>query len=99
MQPNCPSGAPAGSLFAGVNTCSYQGIVTLGQNAINILLGIVGALAVIFILVGALQYVTSTGDPGRSERAKRTIIFAVSGLILAISTYAIVNLISQRFGI
>lgn len=87
------------ALFNGVDVNSFDGFIKLGQNAIDILLYIAGLMAVIFILVGAFQYVTSTGDPGRAESAKRTITLAVAGLILALSAYAIVNLISQRFGI
>lgn len=87
------------TLFNGVDVYSFNGFIKLGQNAISILMYIAGILAVIFILVGAFQYVTSTGDPSRAEAAKRTITLAVAGLILALSAYAIVNLISQRFGI
>lgn len=98
MGPGCTPGTGTG-LFAGVNTCSVDGFVTLGANAITILLGIVGALSVIFILVGAVQFASSTGDPNRAERAKRTIGLSVLGLVVALSAYAIVTLISQRFGL
>lgn len=87
------------ALFNGVQTDKFEGFITLGQNAINILMYIAGIMAVIFILVGAFQYVTSTGNPGRAEAAKKTITLAVSGLILALSAYAIVNLIASRFHI
>ncbi len=97
MNPACTPGTTG--LFAGVNTCSVNGFITLGQNAITILMGIVGMMAVIFLLVGAFQYVSSAGDPARATKARKTIMFAVAGLVLALSTYALVNYISQIFGI
>lgn len=87
------------TLFSNVDVYSVNGFITLGQNAITILMGIVGMLAVIFLLVGAFQYVSSTGDPTRAAKARKTIMFAVAGLVLALSTYALVNYISQVFGI
>jgi hypothetical protein len=87
------------TLFRNVNTNTFNGFIQLGQNAITILMGIVGAMAVIFLLYGAFQYVTSTGDPNRAANARKTIMYAVGGLVLALSTYAIVNYISSSFGI
>lgn len=87
------------TLFSNVDVYSVNGFITLGQNAITILMGIVGMMAVIFLLVGAFQYVSSAGDPARATKARKTIMFAVAGLVLALSTYALVNYISQIFGI
>lgn len=59
----------------------------------NILLFLVGAIAVIMIIIGGLRYVTSQGDSGAMQSAKNTILYAIIGVIVAIIAYAIVNLI------
>jgi hypothetical protein len=74
--------------------------VSLGQRAkdvVNIMLYILGAIAVIIIVFGGIRYVTSTGDSGRVKAAKDTITYAVVGLIIAILAYAIVNFVIGSF--
>ena len=45
---------------------------------------IMGALAVIFLVYGAIQYIISRGDPGKMAQAKTTMIYAVIGLVIVI---------------
>lgn len=66
-------------------------------NAAQILLWFVGALSVIFIIVGGIQYITSAGNSAGTEKAKKTITYAIGGLALALSTGAIINLIGAVF--
>ncbi|MDP4038676.1 MAG: hypothetical protein Q8P54_01770 [bacterium] len=68
-------------------------ITTIVGNFISIALFIAGGLAVIFIIIGAIRYITSAGNPSAVESAKKTIVYAVGGLILCILAYAVVNLI------
>lgn len=58
---------------------------------VNILLFIIGAVAVIMIIVGGIRYVTSNGDQAHVKAAKDTIMYAIIGLVVAILAYAIVN--------
>lgn len=61
------------------------------QSIINILLFLIGAIAVIMIIIGGIRYVVSAGDQGQITGAKNTILYAVVGLVIAIMAYAIVN--------
>ena len=72
-------------------TTSLVGGIT---SAIKLLMTLLGGLAVIFIIAGAIQMVLSTGDPGRIKRSRDTILYAVISLIVAISAYAIVTFIA-----
>ncbi len=66
---------------------------------IRYLVGLAAALAVIAIMVGGYQYLTAYGDTDKHKNATKTIAWAVLGLILAITAYAIVSLITSiRFG-
>ena len=66
---------------------------SLISNIINILLFLIGAVAVIMIIVGGLRYVTSGGDTASTKGARDTILYAVIGLVIAIMAYAIVNFV------
>ena len=87
------------TLFQGVETDKLSGITKLLENAALILMWFVGALAVIFIIVGGIQYITSAGNPSGQERSKKTITYAIGGLILALSTAAIISFIGTVFKI
>lgn len=61
------------------------------QTILNSVIGILGTVAVIFIIVGAIQYMTSAGDPGKTKKAKDTILYACIGLAIAALAFAITN--------
>lgn len=63
------------------------------QLIINALLFIIGAVAVIMIIVGGIRYVTSGGDANAATSARNTIMYAVVGLLIAAIAYAIVNFV------
>jgi len=63
----------------------------------NILLFVLGAIAVIMIIIGGIRYTTSNGDSGQITSAKNTILYAVIGLVVALLAYAIVNFIVDTF--
>ena len=59
----------------------------------NVLIYIVGAVAVLFLILGGLRYVTSNGDPKNVTAAKDTILYAIIGIVIAILSYAAVNFV------
>ncbi|MFZ1360796.1 MAG: pilin [Candidatus Saccharimonadales bacterium] len=63
----------------------------------NVLLFLIGAIAVIMIIIGGIRYVTSNGDANQTKAAKDTIMYAVIGLVVAILAYAIVNFVITAF--
>lgn len=62
-------------------------------NIINAVIGILSIVAVIFIIMGGVQYMTSSGDPGKVKKAKDTILYACIGLAICVLAYAIVNFV------
>lgn len=63
----------------------------------SILLFIVGAIAVIMIVIGGLRYVLSGGDSTQITNAKNTILYAIIGIIVAILAYAAVSFVIGSF--
>ena len=60
---------------------------------INVALGVIGFVAVVMIIMGGVQYTTSSGDAAKVTKAKNTILYGVVGLVIALLAFAIVNFI------
>ncbi len=69
--------------------------VQVGNNTIQTItqlaFGIIGIVAVIYIIIAGLQLVTSGGNPEAAKKARETIIYAVIGLVVCISAEVIVT--------
>lgn len=57
---------------------------------INWVLGFVAAIAVLFLIIGGVQYLTSAGNTTQAESGKDTIKNAVIGLVICGLAYAVV---------
>lgn len=81
---------------------SYSGgsdnslLATIGT-IINVILGLVGLVAVAVMILGGFQYITSAGDTAKVTKAKNTILYGVVGLVIAVLAYAIVNFVLSTF--
>lgn len=60
---------------------------------LNIIIGAIGILAVGIVILGGVQYMTSSGDAGKVKKAKDTILYGIIGLIIVALAYAIVNFV------
>lgn len=72
-------------------------IVRIIMNIIEMILQLVGYAAVVMLIIGGFQYITSAGDSGNMSNAKKTILNAVIGLIISLFSVAIVNVIANAF--
>lgn len=84
----------ASAACAKSSTGDAGGIV---KRIISILLFIIGALAVIMLIYGGIQYATSSGDSGRVSKAKNTIMYSIVGLVLAVVAFALVDWVVGLF--
>lgn len=62
---------------------------------VEILLRIVGILAVGYVIYGGIKYIMSQGEPDKTKSAKNTIVNALIGMALAIAATAVVNLVAR----
>lgn len=69
------------------------------QAALNILFIIGAVAAIFFIIYGGTQWITSSADKQKVDRAKHIITTAVLGLIIMFLSFLIINLIGNVFGI
>jgi len=61
---------------------------------INWGLSIAGSVAVLFLIVGGIMYITSAGDSQRIEDAKKTLKNAIIGVVFILISLVIVNTIN-----
>lgn len=90
----------ANQLINGANESGQQNGTTLEggvEIVTNVLLFVIGIVAVIMIIIGGIRYTTSNGDASQAKAAKDTILYSVVGLIIAIMAYAIVRWVVSVF--
>lgn len=75
-----------------------QFVWTVVANVIDAAFRIVGVAAIGFIIYAGFQYMLATGDPGKIASAKKSLINAVIGLVIAVLASTIVNFILGIFG-
>lgn len=68
---------------------------TFGSSFVNWFLGTIGLTSVIFIIVGGVQLHLAFGAEDGIAKAKRTLGWAIGGLIISILAVAIVSIISK----
>ena len=65
---------------------------------IDMLLYLGGLGAVFMVIYGGVKYTTSMGNPEATAQARNTIIYALIGLVIAITASFIVTFIAQAVG-
>ena len=58
-------------------------------------IGLAIVLSVIALIIGGYQYLTAYGDTEKHKNAQKTITYATIGLILAITAFGIVQIITS----
>jgi len=69
----------------------------IGLAIVDILLRLIGIVAVAFIIYGGFRFIVSQGDPEAAKTARLTIINAFVGLIIAIIASGIVAFVANTF--
>jgi len=70
-------------------------LVTVINKLITWVLLLVGGIAILFIIWGGFQYITSSGNKDKAEAAKQTLTYAVIGLVVIVLAKVIVNLVTN----
>ncbi len=83
------------SLFGTGGLNNSQSLSDLIVNVVRLLLTFSGVIAILFVIIGGFQYVTSGGNEETAEKGKKTVINAIIGIILIILSYVIINVIAN----
>ncbi|MFO0881996.1 MAG: hypothetical protein U0491_00920 [Candidatus Saccharimonadales bacterium] len=60
------------------------------QSILYFVFGLIAAISFLVIVIAGFKYVISIGDPQKIVSARKTIVYAVIGLIISLSATAIV---------
>jgi hypothetical protein len=80
------------------NVATLQCIPIVFSNIVNAALIFVGSVAVILLVYAGIRLITSGGDPKQVQGARQIITYAILGLVLVLSSFAIIFLISYLTG-
>jgi len=68
------------------------------SNVVDWAIGLAGLTAVFFIIFAGFKFLTSGGDPKQVEGARKTMTYAIAGLIIIFIAFAIIKLIGLITG-
>ena len=67
----------------------YIPFSVLVSNVLQVVLFIAGVLAVLFLLIAGIQYITAGGDPVKTAAARSGIVNAIIGIIIILLAFSI----------
>ena len=88
-----PLGAGASCSKGGSQKADLFGPTGIFTIAANTLIFLVGAISVIYLIIGGLRYVVSSGDSKAVTAAKDTILYAIIGIVVAVVSFALVQFV------
>lgn len=89
---DCISTQQDGTIVA-TGTCTKSGEVLV--NAIHWFIAVAGIVSAIFVVYGGISYATSSGEPSKLEKAKKTILYALIGLSIVALAEVITAFVSN----
>jgi hypothetical protein len=84
------------SATCGTTTTGSSHVDTLITNIINVFSAIIGAIAVIMLIYGGLQFGIGGNDPGKVGNARNTITYALVGLVVVGMAQFLVQFVLNR---
>ena len=78
---------------------AFKDLGTLVNFVINLVFGVGLSLALLFVIIGGIKYITSQGDEGKATEARNTITNAVIGAVVIIAFRVLINLALNVLGL
>lgn len=82
------------SSSASAATAGVSQVQSFMQSIIQAIAGLAGLLATGYFVVGGYHYITSSGNPVRLDKAKRTLLFSAAGLAITIAAVVLSNIVT-----
>jgi len=67
-------------------------------DVISTALLLAGVVAVIYLIIGGYQYITSSGNAEQAQTGRTTVLNAIIGLIIIFAAYVITRFVLSRIG-
>ena len=94
----CPKGSknPGATNIAACNidpAHKSDDLISDTNKIINVVLGVLGVVAVAVVIYGGFLFLTAQGDPGKIKKGKDSITWGIIGLIIALLSWSIINFV------
>lgn len=76
----------------------FTSIGEFAVGVINFAIAIIGALALLFIIIGGVRMVVSAGNESAIKAGKKTVTWAVIGLVVALLSFSIISALEALLG-
>ncbi len=76
-----------------------QSLVGQSNNLLNIVIGVLIALAIIVFIVNVIRFVLNADDEEKRSNAKKYLLWSVIGIAVIIGIFGIATLLLNTFGI
>ncbi|MBQ1387622.1 hypothetical protein IIY68_02445 [Candidatus Saccharibacteria bacterium] len=63
------------------------------KTILSTIIGVLGFVCVVVMIIGGVNYMTSSGDAGKVKKAKDTILYGLIGLIVCVLAFALVQFV------
>lgn len=94
----CVGGTPsAGQAVSDVAT--IQGLECLIANVLTVFIALIGLAAFVMVVIAAFRYLLSGGNTKGTEQSRNTVTYAVIGIVVALSAFIILNLLTAFTGV
>lgn len=84
-----------GCLGGGSSFTQESGVGSVVQSLLNVIFGISGGIAFLYLIYGAFVIATSQADPERLNYGKRAVSGAIIGLVFVLGSVFLVNFIAS----
>ncbi len=78
---------------------TLEGLEGSFANVISAILGIVGIVFFIMLVLGGFKFITAAGEPKALEGAKKTLTYAIAGLVFIALSYLVLRFIADFTGV
>jgi len=85
-------------IMSGSGTSTTSQLQTILTNVLKLLLSIVGFIAIISMVVGAIWMFTAVGDEEKYELGKKTATYSIIGLMIAVAALIIAKQVVKLIG-
>ena len=81
------------------DVATIQGLQCMIANILSVILTFIGLAGFVMLIVGSFRWMLSGGSSQEVEKAGKTMTYAIVGLLVALSSFIILNLLAEFTGV
>jgi hypothetical protein len=93
------SGVCVGNTAESSSVATIQGLECLLANSLMVFITLIGLVGFLMLIVASFRYLLSGGNAKGTEAARNSITYAIIGLVVALCSFFIINIIASFTGI